>query len=314
MSKEFKIGLLAIIAGVLFYFGFNYLKGIDFFSSSYKYYAVYENVNGLTVSNLVIVNGFAVGRVNNIELLQDKNNQILVEMMVNNDLTLNDSTVAHLTSNDLFGSKGIVLEIGDGKNPKQTGDTLMSSIDPGIMALLESTQPVADNLTTTIRRLNEILLGLKGSGEKFNNLLANLNQTTENVNSLIDANERSIALSIDNLNKLLTNLDGRVNEISVVLNNFNGTLDSLNQLDFANSLENVDSLVNNLNYTITDLSQSDGTINKLFKEDKLYQNLNTLTKDLDSLINHINYYPKHFFSPLGKKHRKIKKQLNKEEK
>jgi len=50
LSKEFKVGILALLAGVMLYYGFNFLKGVDFFSKTNKYYAVYENIDGLQVS------------------------------------------------------------------------------------------------------------------------------------------------------------------------------------------------------------------------------------------------------------------------
>ena len=73
LSKEFKVGLFMVVAITLLYFGFNFLKGIDFFSSSKKYYAVYENVDKLTESNQVFLNGLAVGRVSHIQIEQRRN-------------------------------------------------------------------------------------------------------------------------------------------------------------------------------------------------------------------------------------------------
>jgi hypothetical protein len=36
-----------VLALALLYFGFNFLKGIDFFSTTNKYYAIYQNVDKL---------------------------------------------------------------------------------------------------------------------------------------------------------------------------------------------------------------------------------------------------------------------------
>ncbi len=71
-NKELKVGLFSAVAIVLLYFGFNYLKGIDFFQSKKIYYAVYDNINQLAISNPVLVNGYAVGRVSHIKILQEK--------------------------------------------------------------------------------------------------------------------------------------------------------------------------------------------------------------------------------------------------
>ena len=84
-AKEFKIGLIALAAGLTLYFGFNYLKGRDFMNKEISYYVVYDNVDGLTKSNPVIINGLTVGKVKNIQLRQDFNNQVVVELAINSE-------------------------------------------------------------------------------------------------------------------------------------------------------------------------------------------------------------------------------------
>jgi len=76
-NKEVKVGLFSAITLVLLYLGFNYLKGIDFLERKTTYYAVYDNIDQLAVSNPVLVNGYPVGRVSHIKILQDKNNRVL---------------------------------------------------------------------------------------------------------------------------------------------------------------------------------------------------------------------------------------------
>ena len=51
----------------------------------------------------------------------------------------------------------------------------------------------------------------------------------------------------------------------------------------------------------------------LLTEDSLYVNLNKLLKRMDSLVTHLNTYPKHFTAPLGKSHKKVVRDLKKEE-
>src|SRR6266849_1741058 len=110
-NKELKVGLFSAVAIVLLYFGFNYLKGIDFFESKKTYYAVYDNINQLAISNPVLVNGYAVGRVSHIKILQEKNNHVLVELEIDSDIVLTDATKAILNS-ELLGGKSVLLKIG----------------------------------------------------------------------------------------------------------------------------------------------------------------------------------------------------------
>ena len=54
ISNETKVGALTVIAIVMLILGYNYLKGNELFSSTNTYYAIYDNIDGLTPSNAVM--------------------------------------------------------------------------------------------------------------------------------------------------------------------------------------------------------------------------------------------------------------------
>lgn len=312
MSREFKVGLIALVSGVLLYYGFNFLKGQDFFSDTNKFYAIYENVDGLNKSNPIIINGLQVGRVSRVQLLQHQDNQILVEMDIDGDITLGDSTVASLSNTDFLGSKGITLTIGPLDNPLEPGDTVISYVDKGISQILEEAQPVANNLNTTITRINEILIGLKGSGEKVNEALGEIQKTSVSVNQIVAENQAEVAQITAETALLISKLNQKMDQMDPIFRKTNGVLDSLNNLDINETLAEVKGTVENLNATITQFRESKGTLGKLMNEDTLYRNLTQTLANLDKLIIHIDRYPKHFFAPFGKKHEKVMKDLKEE--
>ncbi len=102
ISKEVRVGLFMVVSLVLLYLGFNYLKGIDFFSSRKKYYAVYDNVDQLMPSNQVFLSGVSVGRVSRIQIDQIKR-RVVVEMEIDSYVRFGDSTVAILNG-DFLGT------------------------------------------------------------------------------------------------------------------------------------------------------------------------------------------------------------------
>ena len=156
-NREFKVGLFAIIALTALYYGFYFLKGIDFFSTTTKYYVIYENVDNLAVSNPVQVSGFAVGRVSDIRILTNKNHSVLVEIDIDTNIKLGDSTKAILDS-ELLGGKFIVLNIGNIRTVKKPGDTIYSELAKGMFDVLKNTaEPVASNLQTTLGKFNIVI-------------------------------------------------------------------------------------------------------------------------------------------------------------
>lgn len=304
MSKEFKIGLIAIVTGVVFYYGFNYLKGIEFFSNTSSYYVIYNNVDGLTKSNPVIINGLTVGKVSNIKLMQ-KAKSILVEIKIEEDIILGDSTIAELADTDLLGSKAVILRVGPLDNPVEPGDTLKAYIDPGLAAYLDDVEPIADNLNVAIIRISEILQGMEGVGEEFKSTVKNTNEMIVKVNSLLAANEKDLARALATTNDLLKNIGDKVDQLDPLLAKGNNLLDSINSLEIQQTVLSLNQALDLVNSIMLDLDNGKGTLGQLMTNDSLYNNLNQLLIDMDQLTIHFNQYPKDFLKPLGRKHSKL---------
>lgn len=313
MNKEIKVGLFAVISGTILYLGFNFLKGQDFFSSTNKYYAVYKNIDGLNVSNPVIINGFAIGRVSAINILQEQDNHIIVEMDIKEGLIIGDSTVAKLINSDFMGSKAILLEVGDISKPMPDGDTLVTNIDKGLAGLLESAQPITADLEVTIKRINEILLGMEGAGEDIKTTINSLNATLVNVNIMIKQNNVKIKSTFDNVNHLLVNVNKKVDLLKPLLTNANTTLMKINGLPLDSAVNSMIATIEELNLIMKDINDGKGTVGKMLKEDSLYNNINQAILDLDVLLIHFNENPKHFMGPLGKSKKQIEKDRQKAE-
>ena len=298
-----------VTALVLLYLGFNYLKGIDFFSSTKKYYAVYRNVDKLMPSNQVYINGYSVGRVSNIQFQQQKN-RVVVEMEINSDIILGDSTIA-LLNGDILGTKFIQLDVGSIANPLEAKDTVRSEIAKGIADFL--TEPVAD-LQSTLRKLNFILDNLGKNSEKLDEIFDGFKQTPVLVNkTLRNANGKLDSLTYS-IKSVAGNLNRTLDKLQPTLANFKTISDSLKSVELNKTLTKAQQALTKLNITLDKMSKGDNTMSKLMTEDTLYVNLNKLLVSLDSLSRHFNENPKHFMAPLGKSRKKIEKDLESQKK
>ncbi len=312
ISKEVKVGIFSVVAIATLYLGFNYLKGIDFFSRSNKYYVLYEDVGGLTKSNPIKISGFSVGKVADITLLQQEGNIVLVEMDIDNKIILGDSAVARLDA-DLLGSVSIVIGVGDVTRPLSPGDTLYARVNPGLAELFkESTEPLKNNLPILISNLNDLLEDLHGSGNKLKDALASFTSTSNTLNSTLNENRDTLKATINQFKAMAVNLNATIKEVQPLLANFGTLADSLSKLELHATLNKLDLLLTETTSTVVALGSEDGTLGKLMHDDSLYNNLNQAMLDLDSLLLHINENPKHFFGPLGKSRKKIEKDLAKQ--
>ena len=305
MSKEVKIAAIAIISGVILYFGFDFLKGSDFLTRTNYYYAVYNNIGSLAKSNPVKINGVPVGKVNRIRLLPNQANRVLVEFDVQEGVVLGDSTIAELTS-DLLGGNSIVLRVGKVVTPKSPGDTLLSRIDKGLEEIIESAQPVANNLNITINRLNDLLAEFEGIGNQLQYNLKTFDTTLTTVNKLMTDNQAQVGQLLVNTNKLLENINDRVGQLEPILSKTNQMVDSLDATTIVYTLEELEGLMRNLNTVTEEIAAGNGSIGKMIYDDSLYVNLNKMLVDLDRLLIHFDQYPKDFLKPLGRKHEKLR--------
>jgi len=306
-NKELMVGLFMTVTIVMLYMGFYFLKGNDFFSTKTKYYVIYDNIDQLAAGNPVLVNGYAVGQVSRIKILQNKQNKVLVELNIDSDVALGDSTKAILDS-DFLGGKSILLSIGKVTTPKLPNDTIQAQVAKGMFDVLsETATPVADNVQITLRKFNGIIDNLTKNTQQLDVIFAKMQTTPDLLNALLrNGNDKMTDIS-GSIKSVTDNLSGTLRELDPTLKNFKILSDSLKQLQLNQTLLKVQQTLNSLNQTLAQLKKGDNTASKLLTEDTLYVNLNKLLMSLDTLAYNFNDNPSLFLSPLGKSKKKIER-------
>lgn len=298
-----------IVAITFLYFGFNFLKGIDFFSTSKKYYAIYHNVDGLTESNQVFLNGLAVGRVSDIQIQQSKN-RVLVELDIESEIIITDSSIAMLNG-ELLGGRFIQLEMKGGGKILQPKDTIQAEVAKGLMDFVtQNAGPVRDML----KNLNTILEALARNTARLDTMFIRLQDTPALLNRTLRTANTSMDDLSANFSSVAGNLNATLDQLKPTLANFKTLSDSLKMMRLNGTLNRAQESLTKLNQTLDRLNKGDNTMSKLMTEDTLYVNLNKLLLSLDTLAKHFNENPKHFLGPLGKSKKKIERDLERQRK
>ena len=307
MNKEFKIGLFAIASIIALVLGVNYLKGINILNDSRDFYAVYENIGGLQVGSPVLVNGYKVGMVSSIDLLNDQNQNLLVTISLDKDFDIATNTVCKIVNQDLMGSKGIALIPGDNDELIRNGDTLISRIEGSLQdevnAQILPLKNKAEELIGSVDSLMMIVTAVlnKNTRDNLRNSLISLDktfklmsQTMEKVDSMVDLNDERITIVVQNLESISSNFESSNGEIKNILTNFSSLSDTLVNSDIAIVLQNVSEIAKKIN-------NGEGSIGLLLKDDKIYANFEKSTSDLASLLEDIKNNPSRYvnFSIIG---------------
>jgi len=307
MNKEFKIGLFAIASIIALVFGVNYLKGINILNDNWDFYAIYENIGGLQVGSPVLVNGYKVGMVSNIDLLTEQNQNLLVTISLDKEFDIVTNTVCKIVNQDLMGTKGIALVLGDTDDLVRNGDTLISGIEGSLQdevnAQILPLKNKAEELIGSIDSVMMIVTAVlnKDTRENLRNSLSSLDKTFElmsqtmaKVDSMVDLNDERIAKVVKNLESISSNLESSNGEIKNILTNFSSLSDSLAKADIATVLQNVSDIT-------TKINDGEGSIGLLLKDDKIYVNFEKSTRELASLLQDIKKNPSRYvnFSIIG---------------
>lgn len=302
INKEIKVGIFALVSGIMLYTGFHFLKGQDFFSSNRKYRVRYAVVEGLTISNPVVLNGFTVGRVSDIQLLQDQGNVLEVTIEVKKEIKLTDSCKAIISNTDLLGGKSIVLEILNAGNALDQLGYLSAGKEKGLKEV------VAERAFPVIENLEKVLIGINGlltdqNKKSISSMLSNLNETSLALKSVVAQNAGNIQSTMQNVKQLTGNLVETEKQLKPLLRKFNTLGDTLNSMRIAAAVANANQSLVQLNTLLSNVNAGKGSVGKLLHDDSLYIHLNRSSADLDRLLIDLRERPKRYvhFSLFGRK-------------
>jgi len=304
LTREIKTAILVIASILLFIWGYSFLKGRDLFTNYKTLYAEYDNVEDLSASAPVTINGLVIGKVNKITI-SEVTGKLLVELQLKTDFPISKSSQASLYSPSLIGGKQIKIipNLAD-KEPAEDGQTLGSKVELGLTESLGGKiEPIQQKLDVMLANINTLVSGLnnvldKQGQENLKKSLAELSQTMEqfhkasgSLNTILDTNKGQINGVVTNFNKMSSN--------------FNKISDSLNKADLGKTVRNLNQTLAKVDNLMSNLNSGKGTAGKLLSDDALYNNLSKTSKELELLLQDVRLYPTRYVnvSLFGKKNK-----------
>jgi phospholipid/cholesterol/gamma-HCH transport system substrate-binding protein len=298
ISKEVKVGFVAIFAIAMLVWGYNYLKGTNLFVESKIVYAVYPKVPGLAVSSPIIINGVQSGVVDDIYFHPNKSSTVVVKLNITEvGIRIAKNSVADLISTDFMGGKAIGLKLGDGQVEIENGDTIQSHSEISVL-----------------QDFSEQMLPIKDKAENLmismDTAVVKLTKTLESLNEMFSAqNKMNLTLALANLKTTLEGFDelSRTlnatikNKVDPALTNFSHVADSLKGLQMNQTLLKAQNALDGMSKVMDKINKGEGTMGKLMTNDSLYNNLTGASKEMEELLEDIKLHPKRYFRILSKK-------------
>lgn len=295
LTKEIKIALVAIVGILVMYFGINFLKGMNLFSTNNAYYMTFDDIQGLGASTPIYADGYKVGTVDGLEYDYKENGPIKVKVDINKDLRIPQGSKAEIVK-DLMGNLQVNLLLAN--NPRERvepGGIIPGAVNGGMMDKAANLIPVVEKM---LPKLDSILTSV-------NALLADpaLAASLHNVETITN----NLTVSTRELNTLMAGLNkqvpGMIGKANGVLDNTNRLTANLASLDVQGTLNKVNQTLESAHQFTEKLNSNQGSLGLLMNDTKLYDNLTSTMSHADSLVIDLKAHPKRYvhFSVFGRK-------------
>lgn len=295
LTKEIKIALVAIVGILVMYFGINFLKGMNLFSTNNAYYMTFDDIQGLGASTPIYADGYKVGTVDGLEYDYKENGPIKVKVDIIKDLRIPQGSKAEIVK-DLMGNLQVNLLLAN--NPRERvepGGIIPGAVNGGMMDKAANLVPVVEKmlpkLDSILSSVNALLAdpALAASLHNVETITSNLTVSTRELNTLMAG-----------LNKQVPGMIGKANG---VLDNTNRLTANLASLDVQGTLNKVNQTLESAHQFTEKLNSNQGSLGLLMNDTKLYDNLTSTMSHADSLVIDLKAHPKRYvhFSVFGRK-------------
>ena len=263
-------------------------------------------VQGLSASNPVMINGLKIGLIKNLKLMDDRSGRIIVTMNLRNDVGIPKNSTAQIFSTDILGSKGIRIVLGNSQELLQDKDTMQSDIQKGLADQVSAeVAPIKAKAEGLIASLDSVLItfrevfnertkhNLKRSFESISHSLASIENLTGSLDTVLTG-EGKLRTIFTNLESITSNLKENNEEINAAIKNFSSISDTLAKARLTETLEDARKTLELTAAVMDKVNKGEGTLGQLANNDSLYNNLNSTARDLDLLLNDFRQNPQHY--------------------
>jgi phospholipid/cholesterol/gamma-HCH transport system substrate-binding protein len=290
LTKEFRVGIIFVIAAAILIWGLMYLKGMELFKHKMIIYALYDKVNGLVPANNVAISGMKVGQVKALYFSNKQRGKIVAELYITENYPIPTNSIARINNSDnLIGGKYVEIVLGDSKKTLKDKDTLKSFIEASIgeelnqqlIPLKNKTERLLGSIDTVATLIQEVL-----NKDTRDNLAASILHIKDMLNNL--------ASIIGNIESISMNLKNNNQKINNILTNFSELSDSLAKARIPATIAQVNKSIGDIDIAVNKINNGKGSLGLLVNDDKLYKELEKAARDLNLLLEDIKANPKKY--------------------
>jgi phospholipid/cholesterol/gamma-HCH transport system substrate-binding protein len=287
-NEEIKVGVVVVVAAVLFLTALVFVGGFNLFRKKKAEYTTYfKFAGGLEPGSFVRFGGFKVGTVESAGIDPQDSTRIRVGLLVNAGTPVRRNSKARISSLGFLGEN--YLEISPGTRDAALlppGSEIPSAETAQLADMFNNVNNITVNANKLVNDLDDRLLAL---ADNANQLIKSLNEvvTPENrahLDSVLANADGMLKESRPRLDKTLTNLEAASGKLTPTIDNVNAAVGKTGKLaDHLDAVvvENRKQIQDTLLRLETSLADAERLINNL--DDTLDVNRSNLDETLENI-------------------------------
>lgn len=294
-SKELKIGVFVVVVLTASFFLINYLRGEDIMNREIELVSQYDNMEGLVASAPVFIKGYKAGKVSEV-VYQPESGNFKVTCSIRKEFAIPEDSRMTIYAVDIMGGKGVRIDLGSSDDMAKDGDMLQPAFEPGLMdglsagigPLLDKVNHTLDSLGVTVSGVNRVLS--EKNTASISRTVAHLERTMADVSQVVanvEGKSKELDQFVDALSAFAGKLDGLAAKVDTTMTGVKDFVGTLNESD-------IDSLVVSFRELLDNINDPNGTIAKLLNDGSVYDSVDSLLNDVDTLVRKIQENPKKY--------------------
>ena len=282
------VGIVIFSSLLVFFYGIRFLQEETFQKSTFKFNVVFNDLQGLDISDDVKMLGKKIGRISGTRLIGQK---IAVELVLDNTFAFKipiDSKF-EITQSDLMGSKFISVYPGKDNDKYILDGETVAGENAEVVSLTQDIGDLAKRLNDTFGREQQ---------NQIKNTISNIEISSKSLQEFIELNKDMIKdEDKENLHSMLANINSISSDLEYILREESENLRQSVQYfnDFMNTVPEISKEINDISIIaariINNVNSGSGSLSKIINEDELYNNINGLIVDVRSLVDDVKDNP-----------------------
>jgi phospholipid/cholesterol/gamma-HCH transport system substrate-binding protein len=286
LSAEAKVGLLVLIgSAVLLWMTFSVGKYEFGERKGYTVQAVFDSVAGLDAKAAVRMAGVKIGTVERVEL---EDSRAKVTVRIYPDVKIQRGTKAMVKTLGLLGEKYVELvppetsakeaAVPEGSRYYQEGERIQATVSPSdVDKLINQLSSISDDVKQVTASLRQVFGSERGT-RSMEDILADLRQTTANIQEFSHVLRSDGSEVVTRLNNLVASLNGVVADNR---DNLKVTMENVREAS-----KNAELALASIENTARKIDRGEGTLGKLVSNDSMYNNIDSTAKGLGDITSH----------------------------